>query len=275
MTNRQVLYACKLVAAGSTPVEVKLHLFLMITGLKVFRVPFGGNSDTTFYIGKDHWTLSSEQMAVVLKTLDWIFDINDDRAVIKPGPVRNPLPDIGSFAGPADGLANITYGEFMRCEQIYSEIDADPEKVTALLSCLWRRRSPGMSIKSPNYAGDLRTPYNDHQFDRNLKRFAPVSPGEKLAALMFYLGSKIHISNLYKDAFNSGGSPDDSKKKSVPLLDHLRVVNTLAGDDLTKTDAIMKKNLYEVLALMQKLREQAKAMEEYYENLKRKNKNKK
>ena len=275
MTNRQVIYTCKLVAAGNSPAAVKLHLFLMITGLKVFKNPYGGDSDTTLYIGKDHWTVSADQMTFVLQTLDWLFNVSEDeKSSIKPGPVRNPLPEISSYTGPADGLANITYGEFMRCEQIYSEMSADASKISAMISCLWRRRSPGLTPHSHNYNGDLRTPYNDHLYDRNVKRFSSVSEGEKLAALMFYLGSKLHLSKLYPDAFSSQGSTEVSKKKTVPLLDHLKVVTTLAGDDITKTEAIMKKNLYEVLSLMQKLRDQAKAVQEEYDKIKRKNKTK-
>ncbi|MDU1893061.1 MAG: hypothetical protein E6767_20485 [Dysgonomonas sp.] len=222
LTADQLLFLIELVNKNISAEEIKLKLLLFCLKGRIRK----DNIDMSFRlkIGRKYFDLSAEELHAVSEIFEYLFT-RDENIRINPLLVKNPFPAIRigwiKLYGPADGLTDFSYQQFMELQIAQSETDESPEKFNLFISSMYKRRNGKQS-----------------------KWFRFVSRKKKIAILWFYLG----CINFFQERFPlvfSGESAAD-------IVDgQMRIVDALAKNDVTKKALVRNSDLYEALYTMQ------------------------
>ena len=105
---------------------------------------------------------------------------------------RNLIPRIGRFYGPADGLTNISFFEYIDAHHSYIEfIDTlNPVALDRLVAILYRPRKwfAGLRSRLNSWDGQLRIHYNDNQVDKRQKKVKLLPYHHKYAVFLWFRG---------------------------------------------------------------------------------------
>jgi hypothetical protein len=270
-TPKQVKYLCRLSLSAMTPSALKVQLFLLITGMSMVRRASLLDDDTEFFwmrspkIGTK--LISSRDIAFVIKTFDFLFKVDNDKVFIESGLVNNAFPVLRNrwgkrLYGPDGALFNITWEEFVRAETLYSRLgkESDAETVNQLLAVLYRKRTKDANPNHPDFKGDLRIPFNDHNLKQYARNTAWLAPWQKIYIRLFYDGCRAFIIKNNKYAF--GGSGEGDELPQNPMKKFMMLSNALTGNDPTKTENLRKSLLWDVLPAMDQLAKDARALRE-------------
>jgi len=216
----QLLFLIDLVNRNISAEEIKLKMFLFCIKGRIRRI----NIDLSYHViinKKKHFDLSTEELHALSEIFDYLF-IYDPDLRINPQLVNNPFPVIRvgwvKLYGPADGLTDFSYQQFMELQVAHSEAGND---MNSFLSSLYRRKNGKQS-----------------------RWFCLVPKKKKIAILWFYLGCMNFFAEKFPLVF-SGNSAND-------VIDgQMRIVDALAKNDVTKKEPVRKSDLYEALYTMQ------------------------
>ena len=250
MSTKSLVTLSKLVINYKDSTGILFKLALKIMGMRMaYRKSIEIDGKRHFYIrqGRNIYLVTSAQMAPLIETLSFIFQDND----IKPVFVKNPFPELktGIFKkllGPADGLTNITFGEFIQAEiQRSAWNDTKNEAhLNNFLAILWRP-------PAHNHAdGDKRVPLLQDTVDKTSKAIARQPPHIKQVMTWFYYGCLDFLYNKFDYVF----SPGEPGKIST-FDSFMNLVGSLAKNDLSKFDTVRNSPLYDALYNLQSIME--------------------
>jgi hypothetical protein len=174
-----------------------------------------------FFLRWRFWLqVKAHHLAEMLPLAEWPF------ALTYQDP-RNRFPRIRSgwlrpaLYGPADGLRNLTFIEWIKAEHYYRawfETYA-PEPLACLVAVLYRPRKSRKAIASPDFNGDLRLVYNDASFPRRLRQVQRLPRAVQLAVLLYYMAGRNTIIQQYPLVFRkTEGEAPLTHDPYLPLL---------------------------------------------------------
>jgi hypothetical protein len=251
---QDVVYLCSLISSKIPVAEFKINFFCHLMGLKVLNIPEVKSGDETFF----WFTIEKEKVLISSSHLNWASDAvltlfksdGDNGHYAFSTLTRNIFPVLKagklSLIGPHDGLTNITFKELMHCERLYHDYTTNHDwaDVDKLIAVLFRQRQKGLDESSPEYKGDLRTPFNDYLIDHFSQYTSLLKPEVKQAILFFYEGCKRQIITLFPNVY-SGGSA--TAKKIDIASDMISIANFLSNNNPKLTEENMNELAYMVL----------------------------
>ncbi|MBK5720140.1 hypothetical protein JGH11_04565 [Dysgonomonas sp. Marseille-P4677] len=223
LTAGQLLFLIGLVNKNISAEEIKLKMFLFCLKARIGK----RNTDDSFRlkVGKNYFDLSADELYAISEIFDFLFLETEDGIRINPLLVKNPFPVIRigwvRLYGPADGLTDYTYQQFMELQIAQADAAGSEKKVNEFISSLYRRKKgkpSQLSFLIPNK--------------------------KKTAIVWFYMGCMAFIQERFPLVFSGVGSSD--------LADgQMRIVDALAKNDVTKKKEVRNADLYEALYTMQ------------------------
>lgn len=170
---------------------------------------------------------------------------NTTRYYIKPIRFVNPFPSITiqeeTFSGPDDGLYDITFEQFIYMQTYLDAIQTDTQKLSPLLACLWHR-------------GDH---FDINKLETDAALLHQLPDTTKMVMYWFITGSIINLGEQFPRVFSGSGSMSRNVFDS-----QLRLLDTLAGSDMTKKDAVRHGKLMDALYSMDESIRRQEEMEE-------------
>ncbi|MDO7877671.1 hypothetical protein Q5H93_23230 [Hymenobacter sp. ASUV-10] len=154
-----------------------------------------------------------------------------------------------TWHGPREYLRNLLFGEFMFADTyfvLYS-LQQRPEHLDKFLTVLYRPAQEGLDVHHPDWKGDVRQRFNEHQLDARTPRVAQVPAIEKLAILTWYRGCRAQLALEFPDVFRSAEETTDDAKAP----DWSRVLRKLSGGAFGTLQQTAEQPLRLILAEMQ------------------------
>jgi hypothetical protein len=245
LTTRQLLTLAMLSNKGLSIQSVKLLFAFHVLGACVLRC----KDDTTYILvrrGK-RFTLTLSECALLSSKFDWVFtEVRDEEGEVslqlQPKFVNSPFDRIGRLKGPGDFFDRLTYYQYMFLMFYESILDEDPDNVNRLLACLWHSGKE----------------FDDARIERDRRRIARTSSAKRTVMLWYYIGCKEALHKRFPRIFGGDGSGSSGNV----FEDQMRVVDALAGGDMTKKDLVRKGYLYDALISMDESIRRNEEMEE-------------
>lgn len=233
LSTRQLLALARLASRGLSVQSVKLLFALHVIGACVLRA----KGDGSYVLLKDgrRFTLSLLECSILASKFDYLFtEVKADNGNVSlqliPKFVAAPYDRIGRLHGPGDFFDRLTYYQFMFLMFYESRIGQDPKAVNSLLACLWHS---GGEFDSANV-------------ERDSRRIGRLGPYRQTLMLWYYVGCKDALHKRYPRIFGGDGTGSSGNV----FEDQMRVVDALAGGDMTKKDLVRKGYLYDALISM-------------------------
>ncbi len=306
LNREQFLAICRLSLEAQAVTEIKAKVLFLLLGFRIERMKEQRIGDEEcFYVsaGKKHvYLLAATDVAYLANKMDFIFRITEDDEGNKSYQFRSRLfrqllPDIklkdGILYGPADGLNNLLFSEFVVAENHYAgfiksqETEAGSEKKTEkpqplkegaithycdkLIATLYRPRRRDYDENIPEHAADGREVMNVGTAEKREKLVRSLNPEVKQGILFWYEGCKDFLRGKFPHVFEVQGESEKvkgnsrlrSNEQSV-FEGYVKMITSLAKNDATKVDAWMNTNLYGVLIAMENMRLEQIEMDKLY-----------
>lgn len=234
LSEQQFLIAAQLLNAEYPQEKLTLGLLAVREFLQIPKAIFNA--------------LDTEQLATLLDTLGFLHQT--------PGPLTWKIRRIGKTFGPADKLANLTFGEFMFAEKYVQSRQLD-----YLVATLYRPQA------ADGNKGDTREAFNTNSIEDRLPAAVAQSRALKQAVLLNYCSIRAAMAKLFPNVFPEPDGTDNKKATA----DHtwLDIALDLARKEpaLGDFEKLQQQNLYLVLRLLDKVmaehQEQIREMEKH------------
>lgn len=227
LLDEQLKLLSSLLAEKQTLPEVRLKLLLFCIGARVRRANEQVSDVWALTLGSKTVFLSASELEEMGRMFDFLFD-TEGRLDVRL--TRTPFFRLETrrmmLMGPEDGLTNVSYGQFVQTQSLLPLVQADFDShINDFLCVLWK---------------DLRfEPTEDGDPDW----LADVSPDVKQVMLWYYIGSMRFIAEKFPRLFNGGESSTDEN----PFEAHQRIIDELAGGDVTKKEQVRRSPLFDAL----------------------------
>lgn len=251
LTAEQLIQMAKLINGNIGLEEIKVKMLFIFTGIKVVQQPsvlVDGKEFFWIRHQKRKFLVSAHSLAHISSPfLNFFTEINENEWIIKPTITRQLLPivEVGKVKlhGPADGLSNITFREFIFAETALNQLIAanDTTQLNQLIGILYR---PFGKIKQGTlaYTGDVREKFNDNNMDEQAKLIASMPKELKRAILWYYKGCKQHLSTLFPLVFSEGSA---TSKSTFEVF--MTIVDDIANNQPAEHERILDVLLYSAL----------------------------
>lgn len=237
--------------------EVKARLFIILSGLQQLPKPslmFDGDTWHWFALGKVQVLIAATQLTWAAGQLLGFFKPDGEgNYYLHSTLTRNIFPQLCAgklkLIGPADGLTNITYKEFIHAENLHYQYltTKNEDDLNSLIAVLFRPANKELNVQSPTYKGDLRQPFNDYQIDYYATFTAQLKPEIKQAILYYYQGCKGLIAALFPNVFKPAttSSSDNSTNIAISMM---CIVDELTNHQPSETERSLNELAYMVLS---------------------------
>ena len=284
--REQLLAICRLSLEAASPTEVKAKALFLLLGFKIERMKERVVGDTDyFYVsaGKQHlYLLGAVDVMFMCKHLDFMFQVvekdnGEKQYQFRSKLYRNLLPKVKVgrklYYGPEDGLTNVLFGEYIRCEMHYANFLMKNEKLKIknelgsedlLIATMYRKERKDYDPSSVSFSGDRREEYNDFVIEKRARVISKLKPEEKQAILFYYEGCKNFLAVKYPNVFEDSGSGSGSSSKQTVLENYLKLVTSLAKNDATRVKDWMDTNVHGVFFAMENMILEQKSIEAVY-----------
>ena len=220
------LLACLVMEAYSLQ-EVKLKLLLFCIGARVRRANEQVSDVWALALGSKTVFLSAAELEEMGRMFDFLFD-TEGRLDVRL--TRTPFFRLETrrmmLMGPEDGLTNVSYGQFVQAQTLLPLVQADFDShINDFLCVLWK---------------DLRFEPTE---DGAPEWLYGVPDSEKRVMLWYYIGSLRFIAEKFPRLFSGGEAATDEN----PFDAQQRIIDELAGGDVTKKEQVRRSPLYDVL----------------------------
>lgn len=227
LSGDALLWVVELSEMGIGAEELKLRLMLRLCGGRVLGR--GGDGVWLVRIGGYDLPLGGDVLCGVCDVLDFLFVRNGDGVRLEPRLTRNVFGRVRvwgrELVSVADGLTDLSYAE-------YAELQVACDAMVRGDGCL------------DDVVGLL---YRRVDGVRDGWRVRRLPHGVKVVALWFYMGCVARLCELFPRTFSVGGGDG-----CVSVADgQMRVIDALAGGDVTKKMAVRDADLYEALYSME------------------------
>ncbi|MGF7217478.1 hypothetical protein GGR92_003652 [Spirosoma lacussanchae] len=192
--------------------------------------------------------------AIVLHTLKhqlrWLYT-----EPIRQQPFTSLELDFGlELLLPEAGFYTMSYGEltdaYIHFLVYIRQLVQGQKHLDLLVATLCRPRRAGNYQAAPDWNGDHREPYNEHQAKERAKLLAHVEPGYKMAVLLFFLGNMQQILERYELWGQEEGEPEEYPGQGWVKNSHLLAGKGIFGNiDQTKAA-----NVHDVLLFLEEHR---------------------
>ena len=120
--------------------------------------------------------------------------------------LRVPAPRPLTLAGPGDSLSGVQFGEFIFADTyfcLYAKRQA-AEAFDHFLAALYRpvRRGKGIRPGHPDWTGDARERFNEHNVGYYARYLNQVPDVDRLSILLWYRGCRQQLVSEYPDVFD-------------------------------------------------------------------------
>lgn len=223
------LLACLVMEAYSLQ-EVKLKLLLFCIGARVRRANEQVSDVWALALGSKTVFLSAAELEEMGRMFDFLFDTEGrlDVRLTRTPFFRLETPRM-MLMGPEDGLTNVSYGQFVQAQTLLPLVQADFDShINDFLCVLWK---------------DLRFEPTE---DGAPEWLYGVPDSEKRVMLWYYIGSLRFIAEKFPRLFSGGDGSDNSDPRTL-FEAHQRIIDELAGGDVTKKEQVRRSPLFDAL----------------------------
>ncbi|MGI4762331.1 MAG: hypothetical protein ACRYF0_16595 [Janthinobacterium lividum] len=156
-----------------------------------------------------------------------------------------------TWHGPLGQLRNLLFGEFMFADTFFVLycLHGQAAALDQFLTVLYRPARAGADPDAPDWNGDVRLPFNEHQLERRSPKVAQVSYVQKLAILTWYRGCRAQLADEFPDVFAAAEEDAGGRAKQAP--DWGRVLRKLSGGAFGPVQQTAQQPLRLVLAEVQ------------------------
>lgn len=261
LTERQLRFLARQ-TTGNVPVEqLKIYMMLYCLGARVqrdsriwgnaiFRRVGTESTHVTLRIGlRKKYRLLPEEVLSLSRLMEFLLQA--DKPSQKPGYryfrqeqpayhlhpslTRNPYPvlhvRLRRFTASEDGLFSLTFGQYMYLQTYLDGLQNGNSTLEQVLACLWHR---GHQFDIDRLESDAR-----------LLRHLPAD--RKMVMYWFIAGSIEELACAFPRLFSAAPA---SGRRSNTFDQQLRLLDSLAGSDMTKKDAVRNGNLLDALYAM-------------------------
>lgn len=260
LTCDELLYLAKLTREDISLEKVKIHMLLYCLKAHVSRHRKRYNNLVCIVIGKSKpikYLFTPEEVYTLANVFSFLFEVEKDsneqtiRYYIKPERFVNPYPTIHitakkKFTGPDDGLYDITFEQFIYMQTYLDAMQRDPHKINPLLACLWHSEKA----------------FDINRLDIDSAQLLHLPENQKIVMYWFITGCLMNLGNQFPRVFS--GKAGNVKNNVFDA--QLRLLDTLAGSDVTKKDAVRKGNLIDALYTMDESVRKQDELEERLQN---------
>ena len=240
METRQLEYLARLLLHRRlSPAEVKVRMLLHCLGARLRRSYIGGK--TLLCMGREAWPVDTATMTDLSAAMDFLTaDSGKGRTVCDPALTRQPYPLLRAggrqLHGAADNLYSLTFGQYMYLLTYLDAASGDPMSLAHALSCVW---TSGKTF-------DIDRADDDADHIRRL-------PLERQTVMYWFVsGSLSALADQFPRLFGrpvAGGGV--MQRMGGNVLDRqLRLLDALAGGDVTKKDLVRDGLLMDALYTM-------------------------
>lgn len=227
LLDEQLKMLARLLAEKQTLPEVRLKLLLFCIGARVRQANEQVSDVWALTLGSKTVFLSAAELEEMARLFDFLFD-TEGRLDVRL--TRTPFFRLETrrmmLMGPEDGLTNISYGQFVQAQTLLPLVQADFDShINDFLCVLWK---------------DLRFEPTE---DGAPEWLYGVPDSEKRVMLWYYIGSLRFIAEKFPRLFSGGEAATDEN----PFDAQQRIIDELAGGDVTKKEQVRRSPLYDVL----------------------------
>ena len=231
MTVEQLCFLAKILKGQVTTTEIKLKMALFSIGARVRRYHRAYGDGYAILLAKKNIYLETDQFIQLSSIFDFILK-NENELDIKL--TKNPFPKITVgkkvLYGPEDGLTNISYGQFIMLQTWQHRMTNDFNKyIDDFLAVIWKPDKFNASD-----VGDSSLLH--YMLDNCIKT----------VMCWYYFGSINFISEKFPRIFPG----NDAEQTQDVFAMQQRIVDEMAGGDVTKKDMVKQCLLYDALFTM-------------------------
>ena len=221
LLDEQLKMLANLLIEKQTLPEVRLKMLLFCIGARVRRANEQVSDVWALALGSKTVFLSAAELEEMGRMFDFLFD-TEGRLDVRLTRLETRRM---MLMGPEDGLTNISYGQFVQAQTLLPLVQADFDShINDFLCLLWK---------------DLRfEPTEDGDPDW----LAIVSSDVKMVMLWYYIGSLRFIAEKFPRLFSGEAATDEN-----PFDAQQRIIDELAGGDVTKKEQVRRSPLFDVL----------------------------
>lgn len=243
MTAEQLCFLATILKGNVTAVEIKIKMVLFSIGARVRRYARSNGDGYAITLSNKSIYLDTEQFIQLSVLYDFLLKEGKNGYELDIKLTRNPFPTINSLGeelyGPEDALTNISYGQFIMLQSWQHRMAKDFKKyIDNFLSVIWK----------PDKF--------DNTDEGNPSLFRPIDSSIKIVMCWFYFGSVNFISEKFQRVF-----PEGDSVHTTDVFDmQQRIVDEMAGGDVTKKDQVKQCMLYDALYTMDMAMEREEKM---------------
>jgi hypothetical protein len=151
--------------------------------------------------------------------------------------------------GPADGLANLSFLEFVYADSYFIAYAQrqDTQWLHHLLATLYRPQRRPYRPHAADYAGDRRQNFNPALIDERLSLVARLPQAEQLAILTWYRGCRRALEHRYAAVF----TPENEQKASESTDGWAYVLREMSGQAFGSYEETGRQKAAQILAKME------------------------
>lgn len=208
-------------------IRVKLLLYIISARVTPYVYPKNNYKIWGISIGGQRVFMNTAELIDMASVLDFLFDTEGrlDVRLTRTPFFRLETPRM-MLMGPEDGLTNVSYGQFVQAQTLLPLVQADFDShINDFLCVLWK---------------DLRFEPTE---DGAPEWLYGVPDSEKRVMLWYYIGSLRFIAEKFPRLFSGGEAATDEN----PFDAQQRIIDELAGGDVTKKEQVRRSPLFDVL----------------------------
>lgn len=168
--------------------------------------------------------------------------------------VPSRLPDRPTtWHGPLGQFRNLLFGEFIFADTFFVlySLHGQAACLDQFLTVLYRPARPEADPEAPDWTGDVRLPFNEHQLEARTPRVAQVPAAQKLAVLTWYRGCRTQLAEEFPDVFVEAEETTTEAAIAAGPPDWGRVLRKFSGGAFGTVQQTAQQPLRLVLAEMQ------------------------
>ena len=276
LSTDQFLHVAELATTIMSRAEWHVAMLLRVTGLRVLhKCELKLSDETYFYLRHGitkEFLLRDKDMRFVTETFNFMFEKveptepeastssasdTDEAYRLNFNCIHNRVGEIpspyGLLHGPADGLSNILYSEYIHAETAWDKFKRTGKYIFAvrLAAILFRPQDESYNANSVNCSGDPRETFNDFLLDARMNKLITVERRYINAVLMYYEGCRRFVRSKWPEVFNESSSASGSTARVDVFTEFMKQVNSLSENDVTRLDKVRQSYLYEVMFTLQ------------------------
>ncbi len=230
MSEGELHFLAGLLDRKRTSFEVCVMMLLFSVGGRMVSQPEYDDGICVVQIHGRRYSLTVEQLSDLAEIYAFLFD-----SVFIPEPSLTPLLTRNHFrrvshggcqlTGPEDGMLSISFGSYVWLQTFLSGASHDSHNLSMALACLWR--------------SDKGT---DEPLESDAKVIESLPAWKQMIMFWFVSGCLQRIHRLFPRVFKGTGGVAGN------VLDQqLRLLDSLAGSDMTKKDQVREGKLIDAL----------------------------